>query len=147
MSLEHVLHAFLEAEVFKYTLAVAQFVFSSIVIQLQVLFGRGLGAGPTLHLADLASRRSQPCAGVLLQSPCISPVTLLVGFTAVAWCGCPSRVDAWGTRIQGILEFGSVDCLVCVVHGADDEKVPVEHGLLAHRLAKKPYLKGLWLDM
>jgi len=128
MSLEHVLHAFLEAEVFKYTLAVAQFVFSSIVIQLQVLFGRGLGA-------------------VLLQSPCISPVTLLVGFTAVAWCGCPSRVDAWGTRIQGILEFGSVDCLVCVVHGADDEKVPVEHGLLAHRLAKKPYLKGLWLDM
>lgn len=112
----------------------------------QVLFGRGLGAGPTLHLAALAGGRRTPCAGVLLQSPYLSPAALLVGFAAAA-CLCLPGWDPFGASAQQGLASGAVACPVCVVHGADDEEVPLAHGQRAHRMARNPYLKGLWLDM
>lgn len=97
-------------------------------------------------MAALAAGHRQPCAGVLLQSPCLSPAALLVGFSA-AGCLCPPGWDPFGRSAQQHLASGAVPCPVCVVHGADDEAVPLWHGQLAHQLARNPYLNGLWLDM
>jgi abhydrolase domain-containing protein 17 len=83
-----------------------------------VLYGRSLGSGPSCHLAAKAAAMGRPVAGLILHSPFTSVYRVVFdfGFTVV------------GDKFSNIDVVGKTQCPVFIVHGQDDEIVPVIHG-------------------
>jgi fermentation-respiration switch protein FrsA (DUF1100 family) len=91
-----------------------------------VPFGRSLGSAAAVHLASAAA---VPCAGLLLQSPLMSGAQVLLGRTAASLLMCVDIFKNYA-RIQ------RARCAVAIVHGAEDDVVPVSNGrALAARCA------------
>ena len=87
-----------------------------------VAHGRSLGAGAAV---DLAARR--PLAGLVLESPFLSAFRVMTGIALFP-------VD----KFRNSAKIGRVTCPVLIMHGEDDEIVPVWHGRRLFDLAPEP---------
>jgi len=94
-----------------------------------ILFGRSLGAGPTL---DLASR--EDVGGVILQSAFLSVYKVAINF----------RIDIWGDKFLNYKKIKMVKCPILLIHGVDDEIVPFDHSVELYDLCKIKY-PPLWV--
>lgn len=83
-----------------------------------VLYGRSLGSGPSCHLAAKTAAMGRPVAGLILHSPFTSVYRVVFdfGFTVV------------GDKFSNIDRVAKTQCPVFIVHGQEDEIVPVVHG-------------------
>lgn len=82
-----------------------------------ILMGRSLGTGPTVDLAV----REPGVAGVVLQSPLLSVLRTRLSERLAAAMGHADLFDNAG-------KISRVSCPVFVIHGSEDEIVPLEHG-------------------
>eukprot|EP00929_Paragymnodinium_shiwhaense_P002535 TRINITY_DN102815_c0_g1_i1.p1 TRINITY_DN102815_c0_g1~~TRINITY_DN102815_c0_g1_i1.p1 ORF type:complete len:272 (-),score=47.96 TRINITY_DN102815_c0_g1_i1:146-961(-) len=99
-----------------------------------VAFGRSIGTGPTI---DLAMRHPR-LRGVVLQSPMESCGRAVLGNTS-AWLGY--RIDLF----KNYEKIDKVACPVLIMHGTEDEVVPVEHGEALHEACQQA-VEPLWLE-
>jgi abhydrolase domain-containing protein 17 len=94
-----------------------------------ILFGRSVGAGPTL---DLAVRRE--AAGIILDSPFTSAFRVV------------TRVPLFPfDRFPNLRRIRRVDVPVLVIHGTRDEVIPIAHGRAIHAAAPGP-TRALWVE-
>lgn len=77
-----------------------------------ILYGRSLGAAAAV---DLASRR--PAGGLILESPFLTAFQVMTRIPLLP-------VD----RFRNVAKIGRVQCPVLVMHGEEDEIVPIWHG-------------------
>lgn len=102
-----------------------------------VLYGRSLGSGPTLFLAEKLAREKVRLGGVILQSPITSIFRILF----------PFRWTLPGDHFCNIDKIGNVNAPLLVIHGIKDEIVPFAHGeelFLASQVEMRA--KPLWVD-
>ncbi|CAE7796287.1 Abhd17a [Symbiodinium microadriaticum] len=99
-----------------------------------VLFGRSIGTGPTV---DLAVRHPE-IRGVILQSPIESCGRAVFGNLA-SWLGY--RMDLF----RNYEKVDKVECPVLVMHGTDDDIVPIESGMAIQEACRKA-VEPLWLE-
>jgi len=99
-----------------------------------VVMGRSIGTGPSV---DLAMRHPE-VRGVVLQSPMESCGRAVLGENA-SWLGY--RIDLF----KNYEKIGKVQSPVLVMHGNDDEVVPVDQGVAIFEACQKP-VEPLWLD-
>lgn len=93
-----------------------------------VLFGRSLGAGPTLELAQTV----EPAA-IIIESPFISTAAMgreLLPFIPVGWF--------IRHRFDNDKKIGNVKAPILVVHSPDDDIIPYRHGQRLYELAPAP---------
>lgn len=94
-----------------------------------ILFGRSVGAGPTL---ELAVRRE--AAGVVLDSPFTSAFRVV------------TRVPLFPfDRFPNLRRIRRFDGPVLVIHGTRDEIIPIAHGRALHAAAPGP-TRSLWVE-
>ena len=87
-----------------------------------VLYGRSLGAGAAV---DLAARR--PVGGLILESPFLTAFRVM------------TRVPLFPfDKFRNVDKIGRVRCPVLVMHGEDDEIVPLWHGQRLFERAPEP---------
>ncbi|CAB9504625.1 Protein ABHD17C [Seminavis robusta] len=104
-----------------------------------VLYGRSLGSGPSVYLANRTSRQGRPVAGLILHSPFTSVYRVVfdMGFTML------------GDKFSNIDRISELDCKVFIVHGQEDTIVPCEHGqalfsLVPDKMKAEPFfVKGM----
>lgn len=87
-----------------------------------VPYGRSIGTAPSVHLATLTAVR-----GIVLQSPMVSIYRIPFNF----------RFTLPGDVFSNVDKIGKVCCPVFIVHGTQDEIVPVWHGQQLHEVCKK----------
>eukprot|EP00923_Selenidium_pygospionis_P048772 GHVN01083805.1.p1 GENE.GHVN01083805.1~~GHVN01083805.1.p1 ORF type:complete len:404 (+),score=20.01 GHVN01083805.1:46-1257(+) len=78
-----------------------------------VLYGRSLGSGACVHLAT-----KFPVRGIILQSPLLS----------IHRVGLKLRCTLPGDMFANVDKIKSVRCPVFIIHGTNDNMVPVYHG-------------------
>lgn len=104
-----------------------------------VLYGRSIGSGPTIELASRDELR-HTIAGVLLQSPILSGGSVLLGPNTASSIARPFDIFTNYTKI------GQIERPVGIIHGTEDQVVPVSHGERLHALCRDPFepewLKG-----
>lgn len=86
-----------------------------------VAFGRSIGSGPTV---DLVSRESE-IRGMILQSPLESGARAVLG----------EKTSYWGYSLDIFKNYEKVEdieCPVLVMHGTEDEVVPIQNGRNIH---------------
>jgi pimeloyl-ACP methyl ester carboxylesterase len=126
-----------------------------------IIFGRSLGSGPSLHLASqtrlgLPSGINNPCAecnvrkltctrhspsscgGVLIQSGLESGARVILN-------KCISLVCLPLDIMRNYRCLPRVRAPVAIMHGTDDEVVPIENGRNLFAMAKRP-VEPLWLE-
>lgn len=86
-----------------------------------ISYGRSLGSGPATELA-----RRHPVAGLVLEMP-YTTILSVVGF---GWL----PVDLY----NNLAKIDRIACPLFVVHGDQDEIIPVEHGRRLYAKAKEP---------
>lgn len=96
-----------------------------------ILYGRSIGSGPTI---DLASRHfcRDSIAGVILQSPILSGGSVLLGPNA-------GQVARPFDIFTNYAKIGRVSRPVAIMHGTDDEVVPLVNGQRLHSLCVQSY--------
>ncbi|CAE8622923.1 unnamed protein product, partial [Polarella glacialis] len=99
-----------------------------------VVFGRSIGTGPTV---DLAMRRPE-IRGMVLQSPLESCGRAVFG-NITSWIGY--RIDLF----KNYEKIDKVKCPVLVMHGANDDIVPIENGIAIYEACTNA-VEPLWLD-
>lgn len=82
------------------------------------LLGKSLGSGPSTHLAEQCSKNSIPLAGLVLQSPIASAVRVVFPNAFVTW-----PIDIF----VNCNKIGNVTCPITLIHGTDDEVVPLSN--------------------
>lgn len=94
-----------------------------------VLYGRSLGGGPALELA-----LHEPVAGLVLQSAFTSSYRVMTGIRLLPF-----------DKFENLRKLPRVTCPVLVIHGRDDEVIPVAQGeaLLAAVPGRKLHL---WIE-
>lgn len=90
-----------------------------------IFFGRSLGSGPTTDLA----KDTPNAAGLVLQSPLSSAVRCVLGKSAAVF----DFMDIFKNRIK-IAKVKNYPVLI--IHGKDDQVVPITHGEELHDLVK-----------
>lgn len=77
-----------------------------------------MGSGPSCYLAAKTAAQGRSAAGLILHSPFSSVYRVIVdvGVTMI------------GDKFSNIDRISKVDCPVFIVHGEDDNIIPVEHG-------------------
>eukprot|EP01068_Selenidium_serpulae_P016626 Selendium_serpulae@DN6312_c0_g1_i1.p1 len=78
-----------------------------------ILYGRSLGSGACVHLATKV-----PVRGVILQSPLLS----------IHRVGLKLRCTLPGDMFANVDKIKNVKCPVFIIHGTNDEMIPVYHG-------------------
>eukprot|EP00913_Durusdinium_trenchii_P019816 g18626.t1 len=116
-----------------------------------ILFGRSIGTG--LHLNPHVTTSNQFCMkgptvelalrhpeirGMVLQSPIESCGRVVFG-TAASWLGY--RMDLF----RNYEKMDQVRCPVLVMHGTDDDIVPIENGFSIHEACQNA-VEPLWLE-
>ena len=93
-----------------------------------IIFGRSLGGAVAVHLAS-----QQKPAALIAESTFSS----LPDLAADLYPWLPAR---WLCRFQynSLLKIGSVTCPVLIVHSAQDEIIPVRHGIRIFSAAREP---------
>lgn len=101
-----------------------------------VVFGRSIGSGPSV---DLAVRHPE-IRGMVLQSPLESCGRTVFGNNALtSWIGY--RIDMF----KNYEKIGKVTCPVLVMHGTDDDIVPVDSGVAIYEACQKA-VEPLWVE-
>ena len=77
-----------------------------------ILFGRGLGTGPSVYLAS-----KQPIVGLILMSGFLSIYRIMANF----------RWTLPGDIFSNIDNIKKVECPVCIIHSIKDEVIPFYH--------------------
>lgn len=88
-----------------------------------VFYGRSLGSGAAVHLAVHCARENIQCGGLILHSAIASTVRVIL---PSIWVTVP-LIDMF----VNVDKIGQIDCRATVVHGTNDEIVPVQ---CAHQL-------------
>lgn len=99
-----------------------------------ILFGRSIGTGPTVELGV----RHPEIRGMVLQSPMESCGRVVFG-SAASWLGY--RMDLF----RNYEKMEQIQCPVLVMHGTEDDIVPVENGYAIHEACQKT-VDPLWLE-
>jgi len=99
-----------------------------------VVFGRSIGTGPTIDLA----MRTPSVRGVVLQSPMESCGRAALGSTAASLA---YRMDLF----RNYEKIDKVECPVLIIHGTEDEVVPLEHGESLYEACQNP-VDPLWIE-
>ena len=94
-----------------------------------VLYGRSLGTAPTVHLASKLTK----LPGVILHSPLSSGMGMVLSST---WSLGPFPVAK---------SVPLVDSPVLVIHGTQDEVIPVSHGRTVHEMCRRA-VTPLWVE-
>jgi fermentation-respiration switch protein FrsA (DUF1100 family) len=94
-----------------------------------VLYGRSVGSGPA---TDLASR--VPVGGLVLESAFVSAFRVLTRVSVLPF-----------DRFHNLRHIRRVRCPVLVIHGTDDEVIPVSHGRRLYEAAGQPK-QALWIE-
>lgn len=94
-----------------------------------LVYGRSIGTGPTTYLAANA-----PVRGVVLQAPMASIFRILFDL----------RFTLPGDQFANTDRIGRVEAPVCIVHGTNDEIVPVWHGVQLFQKLRRP-VEPLWV--
>ncbi len=94
-----------------------------------VLYGRSVGSGPA---TDLAAR--VPIGGLVLESAFVSAFRVLTKVSLLPF-----------DRFHNLRHIRRVRAPVLVIHGTDDEVIPVSHGRLLYEAAGQPK-QALWID-
>lgn len=83
-----------------------------------IIYGKSVGSGPSVYLAAKVAKSGRNVGGLLLHSPfkSVYRVMLNIGFTMS------------GDKFPNIDRIGKVRCPTFIVHGEDDEVVPISHG-------------------
>ncbi len=102
-----------------------------------ILYGRSLGSGPTLFLAEALSEQKVNLGGVILQSPVASIYRVAI----------PFRWTMPGDKFPNIDRIGSIRAPIFVIHGTHDEIVPFYNGEDLFLAASIEYrAKPLWIE-
>jgi fermentation-respiration switch protein FrsA (DUF1100 family) len=94
-----------------------------------MLYGRSVGSGPA---TDLAAR--VPVGGLVLESAFVSAFRVLTRVSLLPF-----------DRFHNLRHIRRVRAPVLVVHGTDDEVIPVSHGRRLYEAAGQPK-QALWID-
>jgi fermentation-respiration switch protein FrsA (DUF1100 family) len=94
-----------------------------------IAYGRSVGSGPSVELA-----RRAPLAGLVIESGFTSAFRVVTRLSVLPF-----------DRFRNIDKIGRVSCPVLVMHGVDDEIVPLSHGRALYRAAHSPK-RALWVD-
>ncbi|HSJ07270.1 MAG TPA: alpha/beta hydrolase, partial [Longimicrobiales bacterium] len=104
-----------------------------------ILFGRSVGSGPATELAAELTRAAagdparQP-AGLILESPFTSTFVVLTRVRLLPF-----------DRFPNLSHIREVEAPVLVIHGTDDEVIPVAHGRRVYDAAPGPK-QALWVE-
>jgi len=131
-------HAFCEQNMYRGIKAVYETVMQLVPSHNIFLFGKSLGSVPTIWLAAQADTI---CTGVILISPLASGARTLCNLN-----GFPSSITHWadGVFADSIERVGMITRPVMIVHGTQDEIVPVQNALdLYEQLPELPLPKKL----
>ena len=94
-----------------------------------VLYGRSVGSGPA---TDLAAR--VPAGGLVLESAFVSAFRVMTRVSLLPF-----------DRFHNLRHIRAVRAPVLVIHGTDDEVIPVSHGRRLYEAATAPK-QALWVD-
>lgn len=94
-----------------------------------VLYGRSVGSGPA---TDLAAR--VPVGGLVLESAFVSAFRVLTRVSLLPF-----------DRFHNLRHIRRVRVPILVIHGTDDEVIPVSHGRRLYEAAGQPK-QALWID-
>lgn len=83
-----------------------------------VLYGRSLGSGPSLYLAERLSKQGVRIGGIILQCP----------FMSIFRVAFPFRFTLPYDMFPNIERIPNVRCPILVIHGTRDEVVPFWNG-------------------
>ena len=89
-----------------------------------ILYGQSVGSGPSCYLASL-----KPVAGLILHSAILSGIRVLTS----------SRVLCCFDIYPNISRVKNVQAPVFIIHGEEDEEVPVHHGKQLYNLVQEKY--------
>mmetsp|Transcript_13192 Transcript_13192/g.18551 ORF Transcript_13192/g.18551 Transcript_13192/m.18551 type:complete len:259 (+) Transcript_13192:77-853(+) len=111
--------------------------YRSVPIEQIVLYGRSLGSGPSIYLAQKLSIEGKRLGGMILQSPLCSTFRVAFNF----------RFTLPGDMFPNIDRMKIVQCPVFIIHGTRDEIVPFWHGQeLFFATQTKWRAKPFWVD-
>jgi len=91
-----------------------------------ILYGQSLGSGPTMHLA---LKYENQVSGVILHSGMMSALRVIQNLTKTKWFDIFVNIDK--VRMTSVPVF--------VIHGTQDQEIPVHHGIELSEAAKHPY--------
>lgn len=94
-----------------------------------VLFGRSVGSGPSTHLAA-----REKVGGLIVENAFTSAFVVLTRIPLLPF-----------DRFPNLTNIRKADCPVLVIHAADDEIIPVEHGRRLYAAAPEPK-RALWVE-
>jgi abhydrolase domain-containing protein 17 len=94
-----------------------------------VLYGRSVGSGPA---TDLAAR--VPIGGLVLESAFVSAFRVLTRVSLLPF-----------DRFHNVRHIRRVHAPILVIHGTEDEVIPVSHGRLLYEAAGQPK-QALWIE-
>ena len=94
-----------------------------------IAYGRSVGSGPAV---DLAARR--PLAGLVVESGFVTAFRVLTRIPLLPF-----------DKFRNIDKIGTVSCPVLVMHGMQDEIIPIDHGRRLFTAAPEPK-RALWVD-
>ena len=129
-------HAFCEQNMYRGIKSVYESVLRLVPSHNIFLFGKSLGSVPTIWLA---AQRETTCNGVILVSPLASGARTLCNLN-----GFPSSITHWadGVFADSIERIGIIARPVMIIHGTQDEIVPVQNALdLYEQLPDLPNLR------
>jgi len=108
-----------------------------------VILGRSIGSGPAVHLASrphIEGTAHSPlnASGVILQSPIESGARAIFG-KKTSWVGY------YADLFRNYEKVHAITAPVGIMHGTDDEVVPVENGKALHALVQQA-VPPLWMQ-
>lgn len=83
-----------------------------------VLYGRSLGSGPSLYLAEKLTKNKINIGGLVLQSPLLSIYRVVFNF----------RYTFPGDIFPNVDRIANISCPLLMIHGTKDEVVPFWNG-------------------
>lgn len=99
-----------------------------------IVMGRCIGSGPAVHLAS----KYAP-GGLILMSAFTCLKEAVDNISSKILGGLSSLVSGlFKDRFRNVDLIGEVDCVVCIIHGKEDEVIPWEHSLNLFKLCKCP---------
>jgi abhydrolase domain-containing protein 17 len=90
-----------------------------------ILYGYSLGGGPATELA-----RRQEVGGLVLEAAFVSAYRVMTRWPLV-----------YGDKFKNLEKLPAVKCPVLVLHGTEDEMIPLWHGEALFAAAKEPKMK------
>ena len=94
-----------------------------------VLYGRSVGSGPATELAARV-----PVGGLVLESAFVSTFRVLTKVPLLPF-----------DRFPNLRHLRQVRCPVLIIHGTEDEVIPVSHGRRLYEVAAEPK-EALWIE-